>query len=355
MGDSTDGYDNYGQIDGGSTPEPRKVPERIPLWKLEEMLGERASTPAAWREAPAAPAPRPKRRAAKTVIYLLGTAGLLAGFYFLSPLVPGLNGFGGLPGIANPGMIRPQALGGPASADIPAGATTLQAKDFPPAGIGENPSPLGQPAPLTATSKSYAFLHTRDDGKPVTYDPCRAIHFVIRPDNAPAGGPRLVQEAIAAISHATGLTFVNDGETTEAPSADHLSYQKDRYGDRWAPVLIAWETHAEQPKFTNPAKGNTVMGLGGSEAVSLGNTGFTYVSGQVELNGPALQRMFEELGTDQERAVIEHELGHVVGLDHVNDPSQIMNPSETPGVVTYGAGDLTGLSLLGQGKCQPTL
>ncbi|MFK4298088.1 hypothetical protein ABH924_003246 [Arthrobacter sp. GAS37] len=355
MGDSRDGEDNYGQVTGGSTPDPRKVPERIPLWKLEEMLGDRAPSPGAWREAPAAPAPRPKRRVARTISVLIGTAGLLAGFYFLSPFVPGLNGLGGLPGIANPGVIRPQASGGAAAGDLPAGATALQAKDHPPAGIGENPGPLGQPAPLTVTSKSYAFLHTRDDGKPVTYDPCRAIHYVTRPDNAPAAGAELIQEAITSISQATGLTFVNDGETAEAPSADHRSYQKERYGDRWAPVLIAWETHAEQPKFTNPAQGNTVMGLGGSEAVSFGNTGFTYISGQLELNGPALQRMSEELGTEQVRAVIEHELGHVVGLDHVNDPSQIMNPSETPGVVTFGAGDLTGLSLLGQGKCQPTL
>ncbi|MEZ2388561.1 matrixin family metalloprotease [bacterium RCC_150] len=351
MGDSSDGEDNYGQVTGGSAPEPRKVPERIPLWKLEEMLGEPTPSPTAWREA-AAPTPRPKklRRVAKVVSIVTGIVVLLAGLYFVGPFAPRLNGLGGLTGIANPGAIGPLTPGGPA-----AGGAALRAKDHPPPGIGENPGPLGRPAPLTATSKSYAFLQKREDGSPVTYDPCRAIHYVTRPDNSPAVGPELIQEAIAAISHATGLTFVNDGDTTEAPSADHRSYQKDRYGDRWAPVLIAWETHAEQPKFTNPARGETVTGLGGSEAVSFGNTGFTYVSGQVELNGPALQRMSAELGTEQVRAVIEHELGHVVGLDHVNDPSQIMNPSETPGVVSFGAGDLTGLSLLGQGKCQPTL
>lgn len=351
MGDSRGNEDSDAQSTGGSAPPPRRVPERIPLWKLEEMLGEHTPAPTPWR-APAGPPPRPKmrRRVGKVVSIVTGIVVLLAGLYFVSPSLPGLKGFGGLTGIANPGGGGPLAPGDPA-----AGAAALQAKDHPPAGVGESPGPLGRPAPLTQTSKSYAFLQKRDDGSPVTYDPCRAIHYVTRPDNAPAAGPELIQEAIAAVSRATGLVFINDGDTTEAPSSGHRSYQKDRYGDRWAPVLIAWETHAEQPKFTNPAHGETITGLGGSEAVKVGNTGFTYVSGQVELNAPALQRMSAEHGTEPVLAVIEHELGHVVGLDHVDDPSQIMNPSETPGVVSFGAGDLTGLSLLGQGTCQPTL
>lgn len=198
-------------------------------------------------------------------------------------------------------------------------------------------------------------MHARDDGKPVTYDPCRPIHYVTRAANSPAAGPRLIQEAVAAVSGATGLVFISDGATTEAPAASHVSFQKARYGDRWAPVLIAWETSAEEPRFTNPEYGTTVLGLGGSEAVSLGDTPFTYVSGQLELNGPAIGRMIGRDGAAAARAVIEHELGHVVGLDHVNDPTQLMNPSEVHGVATYAAGDLTGLSILGQGQCVPGL
>ncbi|WP_432396939.1 matrixin family metalloprotease [Pseudarthrobacter sp. L19] len=120
-------------------------------------------------------------------------------------------------------------------------------------------------------------------------------------------------------------------------------------------MLIAWETTAEEPRFTNKAVGTNVMGLGGSEAVSIGNSGFTYVSGQLELNGPAMQAMIGREGPAQARGVIEHELGHVVGLDHVQDPSQLMNPTDSIGVTTYQAGDLTGLSMLGQGPCRPEI
>lgn len=49
-----------------------------------------------------------------------------------------------------------------------------------------------------------------------------------------------------------------------------------------------------------------------------------------------------------------HELAHVVGLDHVDDPTQLMNPEGT-GVTEFAAGDLAGLAVLGGGQCVPEL
>ena len=50
-------------------------------------------------------------------------------------------------------------------------------------------------------------------------------------------------------------------------------------------------------------------------------------------------------------ATILHELGHLVGLDHVDDETQIMNPYVVPGVDPFADGDLAGLAALGRGDC----
>jgi Zn-dependent protease with chaperone function len=55
------------------------------------------------------------------------------------------------------------------------------------------------------------------------------------------------------------------------------------------------------------------------------------------------------------RAVVLHELGHLVGLDHVTAADQLMYPQVQPGVTDFGAGDLTGLAALGRGTCMPNL
>ncbi len=373
----------------------RAEPTRIPRWKLEEMAGNPAP-PEGWRGSAAPmlpgadgnhvrtlsaiqdelrrPIPWPIRffralgrmlRLLFKAVAVLAAGALLCGFllYFHGDLKP--SAFLGAPA-PTPATVAPVPLiyhtvPDPTKVSAPAAApagpaptpTPRAAMDHPTPGREESSAPLGRPAPVVAKSGSYAFTVTGKDKRPAAYDPCRPIHYVTRAANSPAAGPQLIKEAIAAVSQATGLVFINDGATTEAPAPQHKSYQPGRYGDRWAPVLIAWETTAEEPRFTNYAVGTNVMGLGGSAAVSREGSEVTYVSGQLELNGPALQSLIFREGPAQARAVIEHELGHVVGLDHVQDPTQLMNPRGVPGVTTYQAGDLTGLARLGRGECRP--
>ena len=181
----------------------------------------------------------------------------------------------------------------------------------------------------------------------MAYDPCRPIHVVINDRTVIAGGDQIVQDALAAVSRATGLQFVVDSATDEAPSDSREAYQPDRYPGRWAPVLIAWSDPSATPELAGD-----VQGIGGSSALSNGKKS-VYVSGGIELDGPGLAEFLAVPGGAEEiRAVVEHELGHLVGLDHVQDTSELMNPVGGT-VTTYADGDLTGLARLGQGECFP--
>ncbi len=222
----------------------------------------------------------------------------------------------------------------------------------PPAGLEEAGDPIGVPPSLARVSGSYAYLQTQADGRtPVAWSPCRPVHYVVRPDGEPTDGRAVVDEAVERLGRATGLVFVADGETTEAPTVDRPAYQPDRYGDRWAPVLVTWSDASEDARLAGG-----VAGVAGPVALEAVGQPSVAVSGSVSLDAEQLGAMLDEPGgRAMARAVVMHELAHVVGLGHVDDPTQLMAPRTDPSVTDFQAGDLTGLALLGTGPCAPWL
>lgn len=204
------------------------------------------------------------------------------------------------------------------------------------------------PPVAQTTSGGHAFLHLADDGAPVGYDPCRPVRYVTRMDGAPPAGPQLVAEAVAIVSRATGLSFVDAGATDEEPLVDRPVLAPERYGPGWAPVLIAWADET-----TEPTLAGTVAGLGGSAVVPAAHgPGRFLVAGRVLLDAPDLTGVLDRPdGYAQARAIVVHELAHVVGLDHIDDPGELMYP-ETATRTELGPGDLAGLAVLGQVACE---
>ncbi len=201
------------------------------------------------------------------------------------------------------------------------------------------------------TPVDYAFLEAQRGGcHPVRYNPCEPIHYVVNSTLAPAGVLEDLREAIGKVETATGITFVDDGPTDETAS-NNRTLSQARYGNRWAPVLIGWQSEAE-----NPALAGDVVGQGGSIAVSLGDGVRVYVTGTVSLDGPQLAEILEARnGQAMVEAVVLHELGHLVGLAHVKDSEQLMYPAAQRDVTDFAAGDRTGLTRLGSGPCVPEL
>jgi len=197
-----------------------------------------------------------------------------------------------------------------------------------------------------AGTGGFAFAVEHGDGSPVTYDPCRPLHYAIDLRGAPAGARRLVHRAVVRVQAATGLQFVYDGTTTERP-IDHrgLVHPTD---DDWPPVTIAWATEDEEPRLAG-----RIVGIGGSTRVG-SDADLRYVTGRIVLERATFHELLRTpQGAEKATAIVLHELGHVVGLSHIPDPAQLMYAETAPGVTDFAPGDLRGLALLGAGRCRP--
>jgi len=192
----------------------------------------------------------------------------------------------------------------------------------------------------------HKFIAVQADGStPVTYDPCRPLSYVVNARTAPLGGDILLTDAVETVAQATGLQFQFEGFTDEPATEDRLDFQRARYGDRWAPILIAWSDPGEMPELQGD-----VTGRGGSVRISARLGGpVAYVTGGVFLDGPQLGDLLAGGGAVQARGTVLHELGHLVGLDHIDDPAQLMHPTGQLG--EFQPGDLAGLARLGSGSC----
>ena len=190
----------------------------------------------------------------------------------------------------------------------------------------------------------YSFIEMMG-GRPVRWNPCSPIHYVVNLTNAPPGSLDDVTAAVKTISDASGISFVYDGASTEIPRPERPAYQPYRYGVEWAPVLIAWIDPIQGGfTFKKDKQGREAIGIGGPMWPSGDPT--QYVSGFVVINDeagypPGFGSPFVQ------GATILHELGHVLGLGHVKAQGELMEFAGG-GVATFGPGDLEGLRKVGR-------
>ena len=180
------------------------------------------------------------------------------------------------------------------------------------------------------------------------WDPCTPIRYQVNLDQATPGSMKDVRKALHRVSEASGLQFTYAGTTHVIPQGG----MEEPYADG-VDLVIAWANPA-QSAVLKRMRG--AAGVGGPAYTSGyenadGSDALRIVQGHVVIDATQARQYRGGFGTGQTRGeLLMHEIGHAVGLSHSTARSQIMYPSMQPGKAQFGAGDLTGLALLGANR-----
>jgi hypothetical protein len=170
---------------------------------------------------------------------------------------------------------------------------------------------------------------------------CRAITWRMNTAGMPWSGRAEVRRALRLMHAATGFRFRYVGTTSALPWND---LGRLLWGS--ADLTVAWSTARAVPELG----GRSTVGVGGARWERQGDQPAVYVAG-----GAVLERWMPSyvhrgfVAGPSTGTLLLHELGHAMGLGHVNDRTQVMNPSLTAlSRPQFGAGDLAGLRALGR-------
>jgi hypothetical protein len=213
---------------------------------------------------------------------------------------------------------------------------------------------IGAEAAVASASYSVHYM-TLNSGRRVVawWNPCRTHTYKVNVAAVPAASRAAVlaaaQASMRAIAHLTGMGWVYQGKTAEVPR--HVAGSWSPAGRQSAEVVIAYTT----PAKTNYPLAGSMAGYGG-ESEGWSDTGAIY-RGFVVIDTPDMMRYLKPgfgPGTRRDN-LIQHELGHAMGLGHVSSPNLLMYPSVTVRTpYGFAAGDRAGLAAVGRkGGCIP--
>ncbi len=172
------------------------------------------------------------------------------------------------------------------------------------------------------------------------WNPCAPVHYRVNLTLEP-NALHSVQSAVAALGKATGITFVYDGTTTFIPTSGKWSQP--------APLVVAFAHAGGQTYGSSYLAGGNQIGEGGFESqyssVAGKITSYKIIKGYAVIDASGYNRADAHVRT----AVMLHELGHAVGLNHAHLISEVMYSSVSDaGPNYYSAGDLAGLAKVGR-------
>jgi hypothetical protein len=227
-----------------------------------------------------------------------------------------------------------------------AAPTRTSGSDGPSATPAPSETPSPSPSRRPTVDGAFRFLE-RVAGNPVRWNPCQTVTYAVNTGGAAPPVIPDLREALRRVTVATGIEFRSVGLTGEF---FFHAYERMRYGGVGrSELIVIWVDHERYESILRRvgdrrpsiAFAKTMAGVyadrdqyfGGiividQDATSTRGFGYRYAHGSVLL----------------------HELGHIMGLDHVKDPDQLMYSGRHPnfGLRDFGDGDLEGLRRLGR-------
>jgi hypothetical protein len=195
------------------------------------------------------------------------------------------------------------------------------------------------PPPTSPTSGSFAYLSTYTSGavtEPARWNPCEPIEYLVNADRATVAQIALMNDALARVEQATAHDFVFVGTTSGGLD---LSVPPGSDADA---VLVFSDATA------SPGLAGSTVGLGGGSSVAWVDDGTLWA--EMTAGGAMVDVAASE---SIQELVWMHEIAHMLGLDHVGDPSELMYTSLS-GQTDFGPGDREGLWNIGAAQpCIP--
>ena len=300
-----------------------------------------------------------RARAVPVVLVLAGLVAAAAVAWGLRPAhVVGTAPHRLLPAVAEPlGPLMPEEYPRQArpSADLldSGGPAWETSRGYP---VRVAPRTLRSPLRAPAGSAAYTWLLAGDPQgpPPALWSPCAPITVRINPTGLGRRARGAIRWALGELRARTGLQVQIGADTDETVTGplDTRTWSRDTWTASWqrtwAPVLVLASDATRTPELAGGTVGWThvhTSGVGPWRRI---------VSGVVALDLDDIGDSGLASGQPRLRMLLLHELGHLVGLGHVEDPDLVMHPHTAPGygeAVTYRYGDLRGLAAAGRGPC----
>lgn len=188
--------------------------------------------------------------------------------------------------------------------------------------------------------------YERDGVRYLGWNPCDPITYAVHSIHATQADVDTLDEAVRLVENASGFDFQYVGEATGS-----LDTGTGVEAPAGAMVVIGLSTSQFTPVLAGGVVGVGGVGAGSGENVELGGDGKSYVV----RGGFAIADLDDLDPGDELLATLIHELGHTLGLAHVDPDDEVMYrflpvPPSVP-LTAYGTGDENGLYSVGQPQC----